>query len=134
MKNLILNLLSFSALALFFILATATSQEEDFGAYKMKIETTTGGIIISNEDSFDYTNLIVSVNTLDTLKADSLVFKSFSTQNPISIKINESDTLFFSDLEAQPGEFASDTLKRFSVNVDGSCPDHDFCGFSEHFN
>lgn len=134
MKNLILNLLSFSALALFFILATATSQEEDFGSYKMKIERNTNGIIISNEDNFDYTSINVSVTTVDTFKIDSVVFKSFSPQDPVEIKSNESDTLFFSDLKTSTNEFASDTLKRFSVSVDGNCPDHDFCGFSKFFN
>jgi len=55
MKNLILNLLTFIAFGVFFLLATATSEDECF--YNMEVERTATGLAVTNNNDFNYTNL-----------------------------------------------------------------------------
>lgn len=107
----------------------------------MDIRRVVGGVEVANLDDFDYVDVSIFMNYSDTIPGNQgqepeITFKTFSVNNSnLEIKINERIFVPFADFKANTAQGdILDTLRRINVNVNGACPDFDFCGYSEFIN
>lgn len=135
MKNLLNNILSITAIGLFFVLVTATSKEEDICFLNVKIERTPTGFNITNEDDFLYedlqmriTKILIDSSRLPTVIVDTtLVYELTTTE----LDINANREFPFSDFKANDDSFPSDDIQDFSLLIESTSPENGYCFFQE---
>ena len=135
MKKLGLNLISLLAIVLFFIMATATSEDECF--YNMEVERLPDGLIVTNNNDFQYTGLLMSITKtiLNDGQGASVIDTSFRFElEGQEVGIGSSKEFLFRDFRSTDNSFPSDTISDFYLEITGSAPEEDFCFFSKVFD
>ena len=134
MKQLLRNILTFTAFGAFFLMATATSQDECF--YNMEAERTAAGLTLTNNNDFIYTDLtmVIHESIEGTAVAPSIVDSTIRYTLTVSdLGISETREFLFRDFRTADGTFPVDTLSGFYFSVSGSAPEEDGCFFDTVF-
>ena len=130
MKQLLRNILTFIAFGVFFLMATATSEDECF--YNMEAERTAEGLTLTNNNDFVYTDLtIVILETIEgTAVPPSIVDSTIRyTIDGQDLGISETREFLFSDFRATDNTSPIDTLEGFYLSVTGSSSEEENCFF-----